>query len=341
MIDNTGVLDESLSWRAKGLLWYALSKPEDWQIKMADLVKRSTDGRDSTRSAFTELEAKKYAIRVRSHDENGLFCWTTIVFDSPEGFDEWAQTEEGKTLLSTKGNQKARTVNGSTIDGQPVNGQTIDGQPEVIYINDSTNIESTNIEKQKEGADDFFVNSFSASNEEDSQPKQEIQNQETPTPPNPSSPSAPENLPTTVYYDRMAERFADKGGSRQSQTKPWLKDDDFLRYLFAELRKTKSYFRDLPDKNDLKPVKEYIQRSWLLGAEGEMRFAAVQEYVKDYEEYKAAEAIAAQRPTQQAQPHLQIVEERVLMTKDEQAALYQKALELKRQRQMAQANLTA
>lgn len=224
MIDNTGVLDESLSWKAKGLLWYILSKPDDWQVKMADLIKRSTDGRDSTRSAFAELEANKYAIQVRGHDEKGFFCWNTIVFDSPEAFDEWADTEEGRAVVSAKKATKPQPVNAPSTDGSSVNGQASDGQPEVIYITDSTNIESTNIEEEK-GADEFFTIAPSSQIQENSFPAQ-TENpriQETPNPQSPLSPSAPENIGKAIApsaaVSKQAERYI-QFEKRFSQQKP-------------------------------------------------------------------------------------------------------------------------
>ena len=60
ILDNTLFKDESISWKAKGLLAYLLHLPNDWQIYLEDLKNRSTDGIDSTRSAMNELIEKGY-----------------------------------------------------------------------------------------------------------------------------------------------------------------------------------------------------------------------------------------------------------------------------------------
>lgn len=60
-IDHRVLEDERLSWRAKGLLAYLLSKPVDWQIVSEDLLKKSTDGRESIQSAMRELRDCGYA----------------------------------------------------------------------------------------------------------------------------------------------------------------------------------------------------------------------------------------------------------------------------------------
>ena len=55
MMDKRPVNDETISWGAKGLLAYLLSKPNDWTIILTDLVKRSTDGRYAVRNLVNEL----------------------------------------------------------------------------------------------------------------------------------------------------------------------------------------------------------------------------------------------------------------------------------------------
>ncbi|MEV2909470.1 helix-turn-helix domain-containing protein [Paenibacillus larvae] len=69
MIDKYGFNDERLSWKAKGLLGYLLSKPDDWQIYECDLIKQSADGRDSVRTALRELEKFGYLTRAVKSEE--------------------------------------------------------------------------------------------------------------------------------------------------------------------------------------------------------------------------------------------------------------------------------
>jgi hypothetical protein len=55
MMDKRPIENDNLSWKAKGLLSYLLSRPDNWTVRMKDLVKRSSDGDFSTRSAIKEL----------------------------------------------------------------------------------------------------------------------------------------------------------------------------------------------------------------------------------------------------------------------------------------------
>lgn len=52
--------DPRLSWKAKGLMGYLLSRPDDWTIQVRDLVRRSRDGRDSVYAGLAELKAAGY-----------------------------------------------------------------------------------------------------------------------------------------------------------------------------------------------------------------------------------------------------------------------------------------
>lgn len=73
MLDKTSVNDSSLSWKAKGILVYLLSKPDDWRVIESDIVKHARDGRDSVRSGLRELERSGYIVRAQEHGQDGKF----------------------------------------------------------------------------------------------------------------------------------------------------------------------------------------------------------------------------------------------------------------------------
>jgi hypothetical protein len=60
MLNKEPLNDTRLSWKAKGLLSYLLSLPDNWEIKVSDLKNRSKDGRDATSAAMKELEVLGY-----------------------------------------------------------------------------------------------------------------------------------------------------------------------------------------------------------------------------------------------------------------------------------------
>jgi hypothetical protein len=81
MVDKAVIEEKRLSFKAKGLIVYLLSRPSDWTIMIEDLIKRSTDGRDSVQSALKELQELGYAVLTTQRGENGLLLgkhWTII-----------------------------------------------------------------------------------------------------------------------------------------------------------------------------------------------------------------------------------------------------------------------
>jgi hypothetical protein len=90
--------DENLSFAARGMLLYLLSKPDDWQVRMGDLERASSLGEKGTRALFAELEATGYATRTRSRDSGGRWRYETVIHEAPvSGADESPITAGGPT----------------------------------------------------------------------------------------------------------------------------------------------------------------------------------------------------------------------------------------------------
>lgn len=67
MIDKRPVENKGLSWGAKGLLVYMLSRPDNWEFNVTDLINRSTDGAFAVRGYMAELRGAghlNYAGRI-------------------------------------------------------------------------------------------------------------------------------------------------------------------------------------------------------------------------------------------------------------------------------------
>ena len=67
------VEDEKISWKAKGIMSYLFSKPDDWQIYQTQLEKVSKDGKASVRSTINELINNGYMTRQSRRKTNGDF----------------------------------------------------------------------------------------------------------------------------------------------------------------------------------------------------------------------------------------------------------------------------
>ncbi|MGD8707118.1 MAG: helix-turn-helix domain-containing protein [Nitrosopumilaceae archaeon] len=84
IINKNFLQNKNLSWKAKGLLSYLLSLPDNWEIKVEDLKNRSTDGRDSTNTIIKELITYGYIKRKPKPKEKGKFGgYDYMVYEEP------------------------------------------------------------------------------------------------------------------------------------------------------------------------------------------------------------------------------------------------------------------
>ena len=84
-VPNEVINDDRLTWKAKGLFSYLMSKPSEWQFYMSDIKNNSPDGRDSIQTGLKELEEHGYLQRVKRMDEEGKFSgwdWDVMLPDN-------------------------------------------------------------------------------------------------------------------------------------------------------------------------------------------------------------------------------------------------------------------
>lgn len=96
-LDNRLIEDPALSWKAKGLVAYLLSRPDGWEIRAADLVKRSADGETAVRSGLKELETRGYLVRRALRDpRTGHFTgYQLTVYECPQSSDANTPVDAG------------------------------------------------------------------------------------------------------------------------------------------------------------------------------------------------------------------------------------------------------
>lgn len=91
VLHKAALKDTRLSWKAKGIIAYMLSMPDNWVFHMNELMKHSTDGEKSFRSGFNELKTHGYVKRFPVYKDKKIDHWETVVFEVP-------QTQEGSLL---------------------------------------------------------------------------------------------------------------------------------------------------------------------------------------------------------------------------------------------------
>ena len=101
-IDNRTIRDERLSFRARGLLAFALSLPADATLRSEDLATNATEGRDAVRNAMRELEAHGYLVRGRERIAGGRrFRAVSTIYERPED----NPNQEGQGALALVGSR--------------------------------------------------------------------------------------------------------------------------------------------------------------------------------------------------------------------------------------------
>ncbi|MDK3014492.1 DnaD domain protein [Bacillus sp. RB3] len=84
-INNTGLKDKRLSWKAKGILAYILTLPDDWVFYREELSRHAKDGLDSLRAGMKELKEYGYLKRFPVRDDNNkIIKWETIIYEVPQ-----------------------------------------------------------------------------------------------------------------------------------------------------------------------------------------------------------------------------------------------------------------
>lgn len=71
VLDQRIVDDTRLSWAARGMLAYLLSRPDNWEVRVKDLQRRGNLGRDGTYKLINELRATGYVEFRQSRDARG------------------------------------------------------------------------------------------------------------------------------------------------------------------------------------------------------------------------------------------------------------------------------
>lgn len=84
VINNASINDQRLSWKAKAIHVFMLSKPDNWTFYNEEIMKWATDGKDSFNSGLKELKKYGYVKKERRQGKDGKFDWVTVVYEVPQ-----------------------------------------------------------------------------------------------------------------------------------------------------------------------------------------------------------------------------------------------------------------
>ncbi|RXY87100.1 MULTISPECIES: DnaD domain protein [Bacteria] len=145
------IYDPNISAKAKGILLYLLSRPNNWKIYTSEIQKHMTDGLKAVNSGVNELIAIGYIERKQTRKENGDFGeYEYYVYEKPKKIREMPFGESAKME-----NAKMENAVGENAKGQATNNNSNN--------NDLNNIDSNknnSSSKQQSPFDFYQVNGF-------------------------------------------------------------------------------------------------------------------------------------------------------------------------------------
>lgn len=82
-ISNAILQNKNLSWEARGIMAYLLSKPDGWECRNYDLVNQGSAGKTVIQRVLKELQDAGYIHRYQKSDGHKI-DWITEIYESPE-----------------------------------------------------------------------------------------------------------------------------------------------------------------------------------------------------------------------------------------------------------------
>lgn len=125
--------NKRLSYAARGLMAYLLSKPDDWETKLSDLIKQSPAGITVVRRLIKELRTAGYIERERMKDPvTGKFIWTTVIYEAKMLNPRFSQGKPSTGFLS--------------MENPPIGNLSIENRP--LINNDSVTTDIPKIDQK-------------------------------------------------------------------------------------------------------------------------------------------------------------------------------------------------
>jgi hypothetical protein len=114
-VNVTNYANAALSWEARGVLAYLLTRPDGWDVHFWDLVNKGNAGRDKMRGLLVELTVAGHLKRRRIRTSAGRFKYITSVYELP-----LAEDQRDPVLAGSAGptRRRQRTKSANTIKAE-------------------------------------------------------------------------------------------------------------------------------------------------------------------------------------------------------------------------------
>ncbi|HEC2213249.1 TPA: conserved phage C-terminal domain-containing protein [Staphylococcus delphini] len=129
------IYDSNLSAKAKGILLYLLSRPDDWKIYTSEIEKNMSDGQKSINSGVNELIKNKYIHRTQKRNETGVFKgYEYLVYEKPTEmpFSENGLSANGFSENGKPENRKGQTTNNNSTNNDLTNNNLTNNDSNIL-----------------------------------------------------------------------------------------------------------------------------------------------------------------------------------------------------------------
>lgn len=143
ILSNAVLNDDRLSFRARGILIWLLSKPADWRTRSEAIAEQSPkEGREAVRTAMRELAELGYLVREKVQNERGQWATIQTVYEVPVTDPQPEPRKPGRGAADN-GDPDAHTKNGSLRTETNNNGARNDrpSRPEPVESTSSSKID--------------------------------------------------------------------------------------------------------------------------------------------------------------------------------------------------------
>lgn len=128
MVDRRPIDNPKLSYRAKGVLTYLLSRPDGWEVNIGDLQNHGIEGRDALRNTLTELREAGHLEYQQERQAGKFSTGKILVYEVPltEPQTDYQEAEEPYTDLPETAEPRAENPTQvlSTLNNKKVNSNT-------------------------------------------------------------------------------------------------------------------------------------------------------------------------------------------------------------------------
>lgn len=112
--------NRSLTFQARGLLAYVLSKPRNWQAKDHDLMKEGGIGKAALRTILDELKTHGHACRISGRSGGGKFEYDLEIYEDPQPINEEQPSTDYRLADNPSTDDQAAAIYSTCADARPL-----------------------------------------------------------------------------------------------------------------------------------------------------------------------------------------------------------------------------